>query len=178
MVNKTPTLVVGLDGATYSIIDPLLKEERLPNLKKILMTGTRATMLSSTPPLSSIAWTSIATGVNPGKHGIFDFAHRESKSYEFVPYTARDKKVPSLWRVLSEAGKKVCIVNVPLTYPAEEVNGVMLSGFPFPSGAKDWAYPPSISEELAAVVQTCSEPQVQVEFFAQVHQAVLRPLVS
>jgi predicted AlkP superfamily phosphohydrolase/phosphomutase len=143
-----PTAVIGLDGATFDVIDRLVPEGKLPNLQKAMSTGARATLLSSTPPLSAIAWTTVTTGVNPGKHGIFDFAHRSKESYDFVAHTARDKKSPSIWKMLGEAGKKSCIVNVPLTYPAERLNGVMLSGFPFPPGAKDVAYPSTLPKEL------------------------------
>ncbi|MDA4116233.1 MAG: alkaline phosphatase family protein, partial [Thaumarchaeota archaeon] len=146
--NETPTLVVGLDGATFDIIDPMIKQGKLPNIKRLMDMGSRAKLASSSPPLSAIAWTTITTGVNPGKHGIYDFAHRARKSYEFIPYTAKDKRAPSLWGHLSENGKSVCVVNVPLTYPPEEVNGVMLSGFPSPPNSMDWTYPQSLAEDL------------------------------
>jgi predicted AlkP superfamily phosphohydrolase/phosphomutase len=143
-----PTVLAGLDGATFDIINPMLREGRLPFLRKMVVEGAKATLLSSTPPLSAIAWTTITSGVNPGRHGIYDFAHRQKGSYDFTPYTARDKKAPSLWRMLGEAGKKSCIVNVPLTYPAEQLRGVMLSGFPRPSKAPDMAYPGTLVPEL------------------------------
>ena len=99
--------MVGLDGATFDIIDPLVREGRLPFMAKMVGAGARATLLSSTPPLSAIAWTTITSGVNPGRHGIYDFAHRQKGSYDFVPYTARDKKSPSLKRGRRPAGQVV-----------------------------------------------------------------------
>jgi predicted AlkP superfamily phosphohydrolase/phosphomutase len=146
--SDVPTLVVGLDGATFDAIDPLLAEGKLPNIGRVIRAGSRATLMSSAPPLSPIAWTSITTGANPGKHGIYDFAHRSSGGYDFVPYTARDKRLPAVWEILSEAGRRVCVVNVPLTYPPDKVNGVMLSGFPTPRNAEDWTYPLSLAGEL------------------------------
>src|SRR5689334_7282184 len=110
--DSSQTLLVGFDGATFEIMDPMLREGRLPNTARLISNGSRATLFSSVPPLSSIAWTSITSGVNPGKHGIFDFAHREAGSYEFVPYLAIDKKSPSIWRILSDKGYTVCVVNV------------------------------------------------------------------
>ena len=142
------TLVVGLDGATFDIIDPMVREGKLPNIQRLLNVGRRETLISSNPPLSPIAWTTITTGVNPGKHGIFDFAHRARESYEFVPYTARDKAVAPIWDILGSQGKKVCVVNVPLTYPAAKVNGVMISGFPSPPHSDDSTYPSSLADDL------------------------------
>lgn len=143
-----PTLLVGFDGATFDIIDPMLLEGKLPNIQRLLRDGGRATLMSSTPPLSPIAWTSIATGVNPGRHGIYDFAHRNPDSYDFTPYSSTNKRARAVWDILGEAGKRVCVVNVPLTYPPERVNGVMLSGFPSPPNADDWTYPLPLAREL------------------------------
>lgn len=148
MAEVVPTVLVGLDGATFDIIEPLVRQGRMPVMKRMMLNGARATLVSSTPPLSSIAWTTITTGVNPGRHGIFDFAHRKNGTYDFIPYTARDKKVLSIWTMFGEAGKKSCVVNVPLTYPAEPLRGVMISGFPRPTNAADAVYPASILTEL------------------------------
>ena len=148
MGDSSTVAILGLDGATFDIIDKLAAEGRLPNMQRMMREGARATLMSSTPPLSAIAWTTITTGVNPGKHGIFDFAHRRKDDYGFVPHTARDKKAPAIWKMLGEEGKKSCVVNVPMTYPPERLNGVMLSGFPSPPGAADWIFPSSIASEL------------------------------
>ena len=84
-MSAATTLVVGFDGATFDIIDPMLRDGKLPNIRRLLEDGKRTTLTSSFPPLSAIAWTSITTGVNPGKHGLYDFAHRAAGKYEFVP---------------------------------------------------------------------------------------------
>ena len=107
-IEGPPMLLVGLDGAAFEIIDPMLREGKLPNIRRILKEGARATLVSSTPPLSPIAWTSIATGVNAGKHGVYDFARREAGSYDFVPYSSKDKRARAIWNMLGEEGKRVC----------------------------------------------------------------------
>lgn len=154
-MSVSPTLVVGLDGATFDVIDPMVREGKLPNIARLLEAGKKATLLSSNPPLSPIAWTSITTGVNPGKHAIYDFAHRARRSYDFIPYTSRDKRSPAVWDLLGQEGKKVCVVNVPLTYPAGKVNGVMLSGFPSPAQSSDWTYPIGLAGELERELGEC-----------------------
>jgi predicted AlkP superfamily phosphohydrolase/phosphomutase len=75
---------------------------------------------------------SFATGVNPGRHGIFDFVRRLAGNYRLCLITSRDVKMPTLWRMLSDAGKRVAVINVPMTYPAEAVNGVMITGLGTP----------------------------------------------
>jgi predicted AlkP superfamily phosphohydrolase/phosphomutase len=137
-----------LDGATFDIIDPMLREGKLPNIARLLKDGGRATLMSSTPPLSPIAWASIITGVNPGKHGVYDFAQREPGSYDFVPNSSAKRRAKAMWNILGDRGKRVCVVNVPLTYPAEKVNGVMISGFPCPPNVGNWTYPQSLGEDL------------------------------
>jgi len=143
-----PTLIIGFDGATFKIIDPLIKQGRLHNISNLIKKGSKAILRSSTPPLSSTAWTSLTTGVNPGKHGIFDFARREPNTYNFIPYLSEDKKIPAIWNILSEKNKSVCIINVPMTYPAEKVNGVLMSGFPTPPNSNNWTYPRNLVNEL------------------------------
>jgi predicted AlkP superfamily phosphohydrolase/phosphomutase len=143
------TLIIGLDGATFDIIDPMMGEGKLPNIARLMKDGGRATLMSSTPPLSPIAWASIITGVNPGKHGVYDFAQREPGSYDFVPNSSAKRHARAMWNILGDRGKRVCVVNVPLTYPAEKVNGVMISGFPSPPDAENWTYPRSLGADLA-----------------------------
>jgi predicted AlkP superfamily phosphohydrolase/phosphomutase len=146
--DRPQTLIIGLDGATFDIIDPMLRERRLPNIARLMKDGGRATLMSSTPPLSPIAWASIVTGVNPGKHGVYDFAQREPDSYEFVPNSSAKRRARAMWNILGDLGKRVCVVNVPLTYPAERVNGVMISGFPSPPNATNWTYPRTLGDDL------------------------------
>ena len=126
----------------------MLREGKLPNIARLSKDGGRATLMSSTPPLSPIAWASIITGVNPGKHGVYDFAQREQGTYDFVPNSSAKRRARAMWNILGDRGKRVCVVNVPLTYPAERVNGVMISGFPSPPNAENWTYPRSLGADL------------------------------
>jgi len=147
-VSRQQVLVIGLDGATFKLIDPYVRQGLLPNIAALLARGTRSVLTSTNPPITSAAWPSFATGVNPGKHGIYDFVRRSSRGYEPIPVIAGDRKVDAIWNILSRHGKKVGVVNVPMTYPPERVNGFMISGFPTPPGQDDYAYPSTLIGEL------------------------------
>ncbi|MCK4329502.1 alkaline phosphatase family protein [candidate division WOR-3 bacterium] len=144
---KKRVLVIGLDCADFRFITPLVKEGRLPNIARLLQNGVSANLLSTIPPTSAPAWASFMTGKNPGKTGIFDFQVRVEKSYETRFVNSNDIKSKTLWRLLSEAGKKVIVVNVPLTYPPEKVNGILISGLLTPPGSV-FTYPPELSRDL------------------------------
>jgi predicted AlkP superfamily phosphohydrolase/phosphomutase len=141
-------VVVGFDGATFDIIDPMIEQGKLKNFQELKEGGTSSNLTSTILPLSSTAWTTFMTGVNPGKHGIYDFAKREKGSYMHVPVNSADRGAQSLWSLASEAGKRCCVVNVPLTYPPEPINGVMVSGFPYPEDRGDYCYPAGFLKEL------------------------------
>ena len=122
------TLVVGWDGGTWSVADPLLSAGRLPALASLLEGGARGT-LESVPNMNSApAWSTIATGVDPGRHGIFYFDERVPGTYGRRIINAERRAAPTLWRMCSEAGKRVLVVNVPISYPAEAVNGILVAG--------------------------------------------------
>lgn len=143
-----PVLVIALDGATFDILDAWLDADKLPTLKKLRDEGARASLMTTFPPITAAAWNSFATGKNPAKHGIFEFLQRKQGSYDVEAMTATHRKARSLWQILSEAGKNVIVINVPVTYPPEKVNGSLVSGMPVPANRTDFAYPPELASEL------------------------------
>ena len=147
--NSPKYMVIGLDGATFDIIDPLIEQGRLPNLQSIIERGVRGNLESTIPPLSPVAWTSFMTGANPGKHGIFDFIGRKPGSYQFQVINAASRKIEAFWKVISNTGKKVGVVNVPMTYPADKVNGFMIAGLDSPSVKSKFTFePPELYDEI------------------------------
>lgn len=140
--------VFGLDGATFELMNPMLKQGELPNIAKLMQNGCYGELLSSNPDLSPPAWTSFMTGKHPGKHGVMDFFGHKSSSYELEFINATYRRARSIWNMLSQAQRTVCVVNVPFTYPPESVNGVMISGMDTPGAESDFMYPPSLKEEL------------------------------
>lgn len=140
-------LVIGLDGATFDIIKPLVKKGKLPTIAKLMKEGVHGKLKSTIPPASIPAWPSFMTGVNPAKHGCFDFMKRHKNEYYGRLITSEDIKVPTLWKILSEFGKKSIVINVTGTYPPEKINGIIISGFLTPKG-KNFVYPFTLQKEI------------------------------
>jgi predicted AlkP superfamily phosphohydrolase/phosphomutase len=148
---KRKVFILGLDGATFDLIDPLLEKGELPNLASIIHDGVRAklnsTILSHSPP----AWTSFATGKNPGKHGILGFTRMSPNSYSLELIYGSHNRAKTLWEVLSEKGKRVVVMNIPMTYPPKSVNGLLISGLDAPSTSSNFTFPPELREEILKV---------------------------
>jgi predicted AlkP superfamily phosphohydrolase/phosphomutase len=146
---KDKVLVIGLDGATFDIINPLIKEGRLPNLSRLMDEGCHGKLRSTPDKVSPSAWTSFATGKNPGKHGIYHFNIMDPRALKARIINATHRDAETLWSYFSKAGKKVGVFNVPCTFPVDEVNGVMLAGWDAPS-IKDegFSHPPELIEDL------------------------------
>lgn len=138
-------LVIGLDGATPELLEPWIDQGYLSNLGHIRETGVYGRLRSTLPPVSPAAWSTFMTGVNPGKHGVYDFTVRDFATYG-VRITQRPP-VPSLWRLLSEQERSVCIVNVPQSYPPEIVNGTVVTGLGTPAGSV-FTHPAALSRSL------------------------------
>ena len=144
-------LVIGLDGATFDLIKPWAAEGHLPTLRRLLKGGAHGPLRSTIPPMTAPAWTSFATGVNPGQHRLFDWIARRPDSYRFSPVTAADGTAPTLFSLLSQAGRRVCSLNVPMTYPPSPVNGVMVSGIPAPS-TQGITYPADLYRDMLQAI--------------------------
>ncbi|MCS6885197.1 MAG: alkaline phosphatase family protein [Acidobacteriota bacterium] len=126
-------VVVGLDAATMLLIEQYVAEGRLPNIAKMMSNGGKGLLLSTPNVHSASAWTSIITGKNPGKHGLYVFSERDFATNEQVIYTGRDRKCESIFAMLAHAGKTAGMINVPMTYPAESAQGsFMISGLDAP----------------------------------------------
>jgi len=146
--NNNKVLIIGLDGGTFTLLQPWIDEGKLPNLKMIQKEGVSGELESTIPPITPPAWSSFMTGNNPGKHGVFHFVCKDKTTGREVPINSRMRSGPTLWRILSESGKKVLVLNCPTTYPPEEVNGAMISCFLTPGGKKDFIYPRELVEEI------------------------------
>jgi predicted AlkP superfamily phosphohydrolase/phosphomutase len=143
-------VVLGLDGVTWDLLDPLCEAGVMPNLARAKSSAHWGRLASCLPPYSAPAWTSIATGKNPGRHGIFDFWEAGSAG-ERRPVSARSARGAKLWDLASAAGRRVHVVNVPVTYPPAEVNGSFVSGMMTPGESVAYTHPPELKAELKAL---------------------------
>jgi predicted AlkP superfamily phosphohydrolase/phosphomutase len=141
-------IVIGLDGATFDIIEPLVKRHKLPNLASIMKNGVYGELKSTIHPVTPQAWTSFLTGKKAGKHGIFDFTRRNKNSYDIEFINASMRKAQSIFSLLSKANKRVGAIGIPFTFPPEKVNGFMLSGMDAPAEDGRTVYPDSIYREI------------------------------
>jgi predicted AlkP superfamily phosphohydrolase/phosphomutase len=141
-------LVFGLDGATFDLMLPWIAEGRLPVLGRLVRGGAWGRLRSTVPPITPCAWSSFMTGKNPGKHGLFYFAQPAPNSYRLQFTNASFRHAESLWGYLSRLGRRVGVVNVPMTYPPEPVNGYLISGLDTPDTRSRFTHPESLREEL------------------------------
>ncbi|MHC4592475.1 MAG: alkaline phosphatase family protein [Planctomycetota bacterium] len=122
-------MLIGLDGATYDILLPLVREGVTPNIGAFYSECAHSALESTMPPITAPAWASLATGLNPGKLGVFDFWNRvDAGGFEFVPATSASVRGRAVWDMLGGAGHRVLVFNYPMLYPAYPVNGVMIAG--------------------------------------------------
>lgn len=142
--------VVGLDGVPYSFMQGLVAEGELPNFQKLIAEGSFRRMHSVIPTVSSVAWSTYMTAKNPGKHGIYGFIDRQPGTYEMYIPLASHLQSHTLWEILSDRGKSVVIINVPLTYPPRPVKGVLISGF-LATKIDKATYPKEIADELKSM---------------------------
>lgn len=146
MENKL--LVIGLDGASFNVLDPLIEKGHLKNLRRLIESGARADLETTFPPITAVAWSSFMTGKNPGKHGIFEFVRLDHGSKRELAVNASFRQGRAIWDLLSESGKRVIVHNFPCTYPPKEVNGLLIADFMTPRGRRDFTHPRPLLAEL------------------------------
>ncbi|MFZ1406023.1 MAG: alkaline phosphatase family protein, partial [Anaerolineae bacterium] len=130
---------------------PWVAQGKLPAMAQVLARGAWGQLRSTVPPMTGPAWTTFATGANPARHSIYDWVYREPGTYNFVPATAANRRLPSLWSLLGAAGRRVAVVNVPMTFPPEPVNGLLISGLPTPSKQVTFTHPPELAQEIERI---------------------------
>jgi len=141
---KKRMVVVGLDGVPYDFVRKMVDQGAFPNFGELLRQGSMVQMASTIPSISSVAWASYMTGRNPGKHNIYGFVDRDPKSLDIYIPTARNMGCETLWEVLSHQGRRVLVMNVPLTYPPRPVNGILVGCF-LCTNIDKVAYPSEVS---------------------------------
>ena len=146
---KRRCLLLGLDGATFDVLDPLIRDGVMPFLGRFLDGGARAPLRSVAPPLTFPAWTSLATGQPPGRHGVLDFNTFESPSSLFLRFAMpRDIACETIWSMLSRQRRRVACLNFPLMLPPHSVNGCVIPGWLPQRWLPRACHPPGLYERL------------------------------
>ncbi|MBZ0268225.1 alkaline phosphatase family protein [bacterium] len=142
-----PVFLLGFDGLTPELVERFEGEGLLPNFARLRERGAVGRVRSTVPMISPPAWATASTGALPGDHGIWGFwlPEGDDPRGRFVDATRR--LAPAIWETLSEAGRTVGVVNVPITCPPDDVNGFMIAGFPYPEGAP-LTYPGELEAEI------------------------------
>ena len=145
-----PTLLIGLDGATYTVLGPYVERGVMPFLGDLLDRGTHAVLRSTMPPLTPPAWTSLVTGKHPGQHGVFDFFQKEEPGSIYFSFaSSQDVRSSTIWSLASEHGRRIISLNFPLMFPAPPVEGALV-----PGGMMPWrqlrlgCHPPGLFQRL------------------------------
>ena len=144
MPKNARTIIIGLDGMPFGMLKNFTETGVMPNAAGIISQGIFKKMRSSIPEVSSVAWSSIITGENPGRHGIFGFTDLFPDSYEMKFPNFNDLKSPPFW---DQCEGESVIINVPSTYPVREMNGAHISGF-VSINFEESVYPKSLVSKL------------------------------
>ena len=149
----TKVLVIGLDCAAPELVFGQFRRD-LPNISHLMQTGAYARMESCHPPITIPAWMVMSTSINPGRLGLYGFRHRRGHSYkEGWIANSLSVKEEKIWNILARAGKRVCIVGVPPSYPPPPIpNGELVSCFITPDSNRDYTYPPELKKEIEGLV--------------------------
>lgn len=141
------TFIFAIDGASPDLVNKWTEEGHLPSLKKIKDRGLSGKLESTFPPLTGPAWSSFQTGVNPGKHGVFNWLDMKD-SYEGKVINSTSVKTDTVWDFISSQGGKVGLLSLPLTYPPKKVNGFVVPGFLTPKDSDYRSYPKELADKL------------------------------
>ena len=146
-------MVIGLDCATpKTLFEDFL--EYCPNIKKLMENGVFGRLRSSDPPITIPAWMVMSTGRNPGDLGLYGFRHRKVNSYtDFWVANSRNIIQPKIWDIIAEYGLKCIVVGVPPTFPAQQINGNLITGFITPDTSSNFTYPPELKEEILNFIE-------------------------
>lgn len=143
------SFILGLDGATFAIIDQLIEKDQLPNFSELIRNGSFGNLKSTNPPHTAPGWISAMTGVNPGKHGVYQFWDTQAPNYIGQYMGSNDIAVKTVWEILNENGISTAMINVPMTHPPKKTEGYMIT-WPL-SKTLRYSYPPNLISEIAGI---------------------------
>lgn len=161
MKSNPKIVVIGLDGATFKLIDPLLDSGKMPHLAKLIKRGVRGTLLSTKPPVTVPAWTTFATGVHPGKHGCYDFFLPGKTIKDFRPATSLEIKVPTIYELLKQQGKRTILINLPNSYPPKLPDEPIVTDFM--TYGTEYIFPADLADKYPALENYKLSPDERIK---------------
>jgi predicted AlkP superfamily phosphohydrolase/phosphomutase len=141
-------LIIGLDGATWDVLDDFVLDNYMPNLKRLKTGGYSGILRSTDPPITPAAWITCITGCQPYTHGVVGFKDYSFEDERLRISSARSCRVPTMWEEFSNQGYKVASINVPWTYPCPKVNGAIIAGYGLPNTQVQFTYPDDLKDRL------------------------------
>jgi predicted AlkP superfamily phosphohydrolase/phosphomutase len=162
-------ILIGWDSADWNLLDPLMAQGQMPNLRRLVTEGRTAELESYMGMVSPLVWTTIATGAEPQDHGVLDFFEFDPSTGRRVPISAQSRRVPAWWTIASDRGQSVGVVSWWATYPAEQVDGFMVSDRacptltdPVPAELPSAVYPPSLAAGVSEILARVPIPDAAV----------------
>jgi predicted AlkP superfamily phosphohydrolase/phosphomutase len=149
---RMKVFLLGLDGATWDMLSPLIDGGHMPNLAHLMRSGVSGSLRSVFPPLSPVAWTGVMTGKNSGKHGVFEFLEQAHDPLGGRVNSSRSIKSDLVWEIAGRHGKRTVAGGVPMSYPPRPAPGFFLGDFLSPAEAPDFASDPAIFAELERAI--------------------------
>ncbi len=151
-MNPTRVLIVGLDGMTFDVMEPLAEQGVMPECAALMKGGSWGVLESTIPPVTGPAWTSFATGKQPGNHGVFDF-FKPTKGNNAVGMSrrlinSREVDGKTIWQIMTEHDRTSIVMNMPVTYPPRQIKGAMITGMLTPSIDANSTWPPDLYKRL------------------------------
>jgi predicted AlkP superfamily phosphohydrolase/phosphomutase len=144
-------IVIGLDGGTFRLLRPMVERGEMPHLAQLMDQGVWGELASTVPPVTAPAWATFATGKNPGKHGVFDFQIDSPGQEGRTWISSRDVIGHKFWELLAQKGLRTGLINLPLTYPPQPIQGFTVSGMLTPSTSNEFTYPAELQAEVLKV---------------------------
>jgi len=143
----TQTVIVGLDGSTWDLLDPWIEDGSLPTFARLREKGAHGVSRSYLPPVTCPNWKCYASGKNPGKLGVYWWERIDTAERSMTIPDATDFTSPELWDYLNDAGQRAGVLNLPMSYPPREIDGFVVAGGPR-SREKHYTEPPELEAEL------------------------------
>lgn len=150
---NTRVILIGIDGATFTLLDPLMKQGEMPHLKSIIAGGVRAQLNSVVPPLTPPAWVTLMTGRSPGHHGVLDFFTPSAPgSPHLRTLTSHHVTAEYVWQIAGRAGRTVTALNYPYMTPPRPINGYSMSGWIPWRHLRNGCYPAPLFDEVKTLL--------------------------